>query len=116
MPETTLGKAREMEIINQVLSVLFVLSLLGGTLWWLRRKGPVRFGIRGRRKAAGARLEAVDRLPLTAQHALHLVRVADRAVLVAVHGAGCTMLESRPWDEVAATGSSPETAIRGVGR
>ena len=92
-----------MEMVNQILSVLLVLGLLGATLWWLKKKNLVRLGVRGRRKRDGARLEAIERLPLSAQHALHLVRVADRAVLVAVHSAGCTMLESRPWEEVAGT-------------
>ena len=105
-----------MEIVNQVLSVLLVLGLLCATLWWLRKKSLVRFGVRGRRKRDGARLEAVERLPLTAQHALHLVRVADRAVLVAVHSAGCTMLESRPWEEVSETRSPGTMAIPGGSR
>ena len=89
-----------MEILRQILSVLMVLALLGGALWWLNRKNLVRFGVRGRRRRNGARMEAVERLPLTAQHALHLVRLADRALLVAVHGGGCTLLESRPWEDV----------------
>ena len=29
-----------MEAIQQTLVVVFVLGLLGGTLYWLRRKGP----------------------------------------------------------------------------
>ena len=105
-----------MEIVNQVLAVLLVLGLLGATLWWLKKKSPVRLGVCGRRRRDDAKLEAIERLPLTAQHALHLVRVADRAVLVAVHGAGCTMLESRPWEEVAETARPSAMSIPGGNR
>ena len=91
-----------MEILRQFLSVVFVLAMLAGVLWWLRRKSPVRPGwrFRLRRDRGGARLEVVERLPLTAQHTLHLVRVADRALLVAVHTSGCSLIDSRPWREV----------------
>ena len=105
-----------MEIINQILSVLLVLALLGGTLWWLKRKSLVRFGLPNRAKGGGARLEAVERLPLTAQHTLHLVRVADRAVLLAVHGAGCTVIERGSWDDVAGDRRAGDMDISEVGR
>lgn len=105
-----------MDVIDQVLSVLLVLVLLGATLWWLTKKSPARFGLRTRRQRDETRLEAIERLPLTAQHALHLVRVADRAVLVAVHSGGCTMLESRPWEELSESRSGAAMSIPGGSR
>lgn len=79
--------------------MLFVLALLVSALWWLRRKSLVRVGVRGKRKHKQAKLESVERLRLSSQHTLHLVRAADRALIVAVHASGCSLLESRPWEE-----------------
>ena len=82
-----------MESIQQALSVLLVLGLLGGTLWWLRRRGMAPFGLRapgtGRRKS----IQVLERMALTPQHSLHLVRVADRTMLIAASPAGCSILE-----------------------
>ncbi len=96
-----------MEIIQQVFSVLLVLALLAGALWLLNRRSSLQLGWRGRRRHRGIGLEAVERLPLSGQHCLHLIRLADRALLVAVHGAGCTLIESRPWREVEGAEPSP---------
>ena len=89
-----------MEILRQLLAVLFVLGLLGAAVWVLRRNG--RAGWRGgfhRRREPGL-LAAADRLALSPQHSLVLVRVAGRALLLAVYPAGCTLLESFAWQEV----------------
>jgi hypothetical protein len=34
---------------------------------------------------------------LSAHHVLHLVRVGDRAILLAAHSSGCSLIETRPW-------------------
>ena len=82
-----------METIGQAAAVAGVLALLGGVLWWLRARGWVRGAAAGR---SGARLEALERVQLSPQHALHLVRLADRLLLVAVSPAGCTLLAGAP--------------------
>ncbi|MBM3774749.1 MAG: flagellar biosynthetic protein FliO [Acidobacteria bacterium] len=87
-----------MEVIQQIGSVLLVLALLAGTLWWLRRRGPAHFARAAKR---GRQLELVDRLPLGPQHSLHLVRIADRALLVAVSPSGCRLLETSEWKKLA---------------
>jgi flagellar biogenesis protein FliO len=83
---------------------LFVFALLGATLWWLRRRGLARFGgtglPRGALRKRGALLEVVESRALGPGHALHLVRVGDRAMVLAAHGAGCTVVDVRPWGEV----------------
>jgi flagellar biogenesis protein FliO len=78
--------------LRQVFSVLLVFSLLSLVLWKLRRpNGPI--GSLWRKGAGGARaLETVERLALTPQHALHLVRVHGRELVVATHPQGCTLL------------------------
>jgi flagellar biogenesis protein FliO len=84
-----------MESIEQALSVLLVLALLGGTLWWLRRKGVAQFALK--RAAAGKRksIQVVERLALTPQHSLHLVKLEDRTMLIAASPGGCSILSER---------------------
>jgi flagellar biogenesis protein FliO len=71
-----------------------VLGLLGGLLFWLRGKGLAKFQIARGRRGEGRRMESIERLALSAHHSLHLVRVGDRALLVAVSPGGCSVLEA----------------------
>jgi flagellar biogenesis protein FliO len=87
-----------METLQQFLAVIAVLGLLGATLWWLRRRGFAAVtGLPAMRRKSGGALEAVERLPLSATHTLHLVRAGDRAILLACSPAGCQVVESAPW-------------------
>jgi len=83
-----------MEVFQQFLMVLIVLGLLCGALWALKRKGWVRTGLRRKREKGTPRLEVIDRLPLTQHHSLHLVRLADRTLLIGLSPNGCNLLES----------------------
>lgn len=85
-----------MESFQQFLAVIAVLGLLGATLWWLRRRGFATVAGLPLRRQGGA-LQAVERLPLSATHSLHLVRAGDRAILLACSPAGCQVVESAPW-------------------
>jgi flagellar biogenesis protein FliO len=38
-------------------------------------------------------MKTIERLPLTAQHSLHLVSVGGRTLLVAVSPGGCSVIE-----------------------
>jgi len=81
-----------MESIQQALSVVLVLGLLGGALWWLRRRGMAQFAFKtpaGKRKS----MQVIERMALTPQHSLHLVRVSGRTMLIAASPAGCSILE-----------------------
>ena len=84
-----------MDAIQQVLSVLVVLGLLGGALWWLRSKGVAQF-VSKAPSGKGKSMKIVERLALTPQHSLHLVRVADRTLLIAASPGGCAILEGMP--------------------
>jgi flagellar biogenesis protein FliO len=89
-----------MEEIRQILSVLTVLALLGGGLWWLRRKGVAQFAAVSRGAGGKARsMQLVERLALTPQHALHLVRVSGRTILVASSPGGCSLLDTLPQND-----------------
>jgi flagellar biosynthetic protein FliO len=83
-----------MELSEQLLAVLLVLGLLAGGLWALQKKGLVRTNLRRPKMQGDARLEVLDRLALTPQHSVHLIRVADRTLLVGVSPSGCNLLES----------------------
>jgi flagellar biogenesis protein FliO len=76
-----------MDVLWQVFSVLLVFSLLGAALWALRRSG------RGKRVLGNQRsMVAVERLALTPQHTLHVVRINGREVVVATHPQGCSVV------------------------
>ena len=87
-------------MFQQVLAVFLVLGLLGAALWLLRSRGLARFTGPVRRKST-RHLEAIARLPLTPQHSVHLIRVSDHAILLALSPSGCTLVESVPWNHAA---------------
>ena len=82
-----------MEDFQQVLAVTAVLIGLVASLFVLRSKGIVRFAMQGKLASKARRLQAVERLSLTAQHSLHLVNVAGRELLIAVSPSGCSVLD-----------------------
>ena len=45
---------------------------------------------------APRRMQVVERLPLTPQHSLHLVRIDGRLLVVASGPGGCSLLEEKP--------------------
>ena len=83
-----------MDAVQPILAVLFVLGLFGGTLYWLKNKGVARFAVKGLTRTGGRQLRSIERLPLTAQHSLHLVSAGDRTILIAASPSGCTMLDA----------------------
>ena len=87
-----------MEAIQQALVVVFVLGLLGGTLYWLRSKGLARFAVKGMGRSNHRRMQSIERLPLTQQHSLHLVSVSGRILLIAVSPGGCSVLDASVWE------------------
>ena len=93
-----------MEGFQQLLAVFVVLGILCGGLWLLKRKGWAQTALRRSGEDGRPRLEIVDRLPLTPQHSLHLVRWADRTLLIGLSPTGCNLLESTP-SGVTATGA-----------
>lgn len=91
-----------MEYLQQMLAVLAVFGFLGGALWWLRGRGFARFTIAAPKKSQGV-LTQMERLPLSATHSLHLVRMADRAILIASWPGGCQAIESSSWNQLTQT-------------
>jgi flagellar biogenesis protein FliO len=83
-----------MDVLRQVFSVLLVFSLLGAALWLLRRGGRISVQGVARMRALGntRSMVAVERLSLTPQHTLHIVRIDGRDLLVVTHPQGCSVL------------------------
>jgi len=82
------------DVVVDTTAVAAVLSLLGATLWWLRRRGWAA-AVAGRKRAR-RQLELVERLALGPQHSLHLVRLGEATLLVAAWPTGCRLIERRP--------------------
>ncbi len=82
-----------MEMFEQLFIVAIVLGVLCAGLWLLKRKGWARSSVRRSRGDGQPRLEVIDRLSLTPHHSLHLVRLADRTLLVGLSPNGCNLLE-----------------------
>jgi len=82
-----------MEMMDPMPAVLAVAAVVGLALWWLRRRGMVRFH-RDPFKRRPRRLESIERLALAPQHALYLVRVDDRAFLVAQSPSGLNLIDT----------------------
>jgi len=96
-------------MLQQFLAVFLVLGLLGGLLWLLRSRGMAYPRGSARRKSA-RHLESIARLPLTPQHSVHLVRVSDHAVLLALSPTGCTLVERVEWSAGTETGMAEQCA------
>jgi flagellar biogenesis protein FliO len=83
-----------MDVLRQALSVLLVFSLLGAMLWVLRRSGKLSFRGLAKARALGntRSMIAVERLALTPQHTLHIVRINGSEVLLATYPQGCSVV------------------------
>lgn len=79
---------------EQMLAVALVAALLAGTLTWLRRRGFPRLTGNGLRLRRPRRLEMLDRLSLTPQHSLHLVRLGNRTILLGRSPSGLALLDT----------------------
>ncbi|MCC7176130.1 MAG: flagellar biosynthetic protein FliO [Bryobacterales bacterium] len=71
-----------MDWIRQLLTAGAVIGLLAAALAWLRKRGLARAGSHPGGAARRRRLEVLDRVALTAQHSLHLIRVDGQVILV----------------------------------
>jgi len=82
-----------MEITEQIGMILLVFALLGGLLWFFKKRGIASLPIRGR-GGNTRRLEVLERVALTPQHALHLVRVSGKVILVGTAPSSCTVMDT----------------------
>jgi flagellar biosynthetic protein FliO len=96
--------------LGQMSAVAGVLTLLALTLWFLRKRGLAHGGpLRGK---PARRLECLERLPLSPQHTLHLVRMGDTSLLVASSPHGCSLLHSSPTQRASMDAALAKEAAR----
>ena len=80
-----------MELTEQIAMVLAVFALLGALVWFTRRRGLASFAPR---RGKIRNLELLERVQLTPQHAIHMVRVSDKVVLIATAPSACVLLDA----------------------
>lgn len=83
-----------MEILQPAIPVCAVLALLALCLWFFQRKGMVNLRALPGFPSKVRRLEVIERLQLTPQHALCLVRINKRTILIGTAPAGCHLLDT----------------------
>jgi len=89
-----------MDIVRQSLAITVVLALLWAALWLLRKRGAL--GIVPRKTGDPGALQSRGRLALSQQHSIHVVRVRERELVLALHPSGVTLLcelPARPGDK-----------------
>jgi hypothetical protein len=102
-----------MEVIGQITAVAGVFGLLFAVLWWLRHRGFAQitgfkpFSIR----QSTRRMERIEKLVLSPQHTLHLIRLGETALIVAASPAGCSLIRALPSSTVDGPVAGPE-AVR----
>jgi flagellar biogenesis protein FliO len=79
------------DLIRELLGIAVVFALLGFAVWKLRTGGATPPW----RSSQPSRLETVGRVALTPQHAVHLLRVDGRELVVATHPQGCSLLSTQ---------------------
>ena len=84
-----------MDIVRQSLAITFVFALLWTALWLLRKKGRIHIGRRKIHEGSGM-LESREKLVLSQQHTIHLVRIGQQDLVLALHPAGVTLLAELP--------------------
>jgi flagellar biogenesis protein FliO len=80
-----------MDWTEQLLAITFVFTLLGGAVWALGRRGGAGVPTWLRKSSRQEYMNCLARMPLTAQHTLHLVTVSGKKILVATHPGGVTI-------------------------
>jgi flagellar biogenesis protein FliO len=77
-----------MDPIQPLAAVVLVMALLGGALFALKRRGIASFTAQSAR-----RVEVLERVALTPQHSIHVVRAQGRILLIATAPGSCQILD-----------------------
>ncbi len=79
--------------MQQLGAVGLVLLMLWATAWLLKRKAGTPL-LSPRARAGARRIEELDRTRLTPQHSVHLIRIDDKTVVLAVHPGGLAVIDA----------------------
>jgi len=80
-----------MELTEQITMVLVVFALLGALVWFTKRRGLASLAPR---RGKVRNLELLERVQLSPHHAIHMVRVSDKVVLIATAPSACVLLDA----------------------
>lgn len=83
-----------MDTLGQLGAVLLVLALLSGAVYGLRGKRLPGFARDLRFQQGPKRVQVLERVALTAQHTLCLVRVGNRELIVTTAPGNCQVVAS----------------------
>jgi flagellar biogenesis protein FliO len=72
-------------------------------LFVAKKRGMASLPFMGRRSSGSKRIEVLERVPLTPQHAIHLVRVSGKVVLIGTAPSSCTILDAALTDSLPAS-------------
>jgi flagellar biogenesis protein FliO len=78
-----------MEFLQQALALLAVFGLLGAALWFVKNRQSPQLGKRGE-----LRMQVIERVSLTPQHTLCLVRIGGRLVMIGTAPSSCQLIET----------------------
>ncbi len=84
-----------MDAFQQVFIVGAVMIAFAAALFALRRRGLISFAGPGFKPASTRQMQMIERLQLTPQHALCLVRLDGRTLLIGTAPSSCTLLNSQ---------------------
>ncbi len=82
-----------MELTQQIASIAVVFALLIASLALVRGKGLLRSRLPNWRASGQRPIELIDRLALTPQHGLYVVRSGGQILLFATHPQGVDLIE-----------------------
>jgi flagellar biogenesis protein FliO len=78
-----------MDLLQQALAPLLVLALLGAALWFAKARPRLSLN-----KTGPKRMQVIERVSLTPQHTLCLVRIGERLVMIGTAPTSCQLLQS----------------------
>ena len=81
-----------MDAIQPMAAIVLVLLLLAGALLLLKKRGAASFHLPRLGSGAARRMEVLERTALGPHHALYLVRVGERSMVIATAPSACQLL------------------------
>jgi flagellar biosynthetic protein FliO len=78
-----------MDVVQQGLALVVVFGILGGAVWLLRSRQLPSIRMRGER-----RMQVVERVSLTPNHTLCLVKVGGRLMMIGTAPSSCHLIET----------------------
>jgi flagellar biosynthetic protein FliO len=77
------------DLLQQGSALVLVFAILGGALWLLKNRRIPSIRVRGER-----RMQVIERVALTPNHTLCLVKVGERLVMIGTAPSSCQLIET----------------------